>query len=592
MNFTVHIQDENGLRDVVVPAGTRLIDAIGTIDAPCGGNGTCGKCRVIASGALSAPDEAERALLGGDIARGIRLACIARVEGEASASVVARGRADIEMAAAASGFAFSPVARAVKLTLSAPTLEDPLPADRNISAALAASGICGAAVSPKAAAEAAALIRAGTLDAYALLYGEKIVLRVTADEPRVLGAAVDIGTTTVAVSLVDLSDGAKLAEEGFENPQRRAGADVISRIEYAARHGAAALADMIIPAVCDAIARLCVKAGASADDVAAVAVAGNTVMEHLFAGLDPASIAAAPFPAVTLFGSDSTARSLGMTALRPDTPVFLAPCVASYVGGDITSGAAAAGLRGAEGTILYIDIGTNGEMGLLRGGRFTFAATAAGPAFEGAHIAQGMSALDGAVRAVRATPDGFELTTVAGAPPRGLCGSGIIDATAALLDAGLLDETGVLADADEAPPAYADFADEDGERVWLDRSHTVYLCGKDIREVQLAKSAVSAGIATLLDNAGAAVGDIDRVVLAGGFGSNINSASACRIGLIPPELSGRVTAVGNTAAAGMIAWLLSADARADIAGIAAESDYLELSGSPVFMEEFVDRMTF
>lgn len=247
-----------------------------------------------------------------------------------------------------------------------------------------------------------------------------------------------------------------------------------------------------------------------------------------------------------------------------------------------------------QGNHLFIDIGTNGEMALLSNGRLTFCATAAGPAFEGAHIECGMSGLAGAVRAVAVTdnPPSLTLSVIGNVAPVGICGSGLIDAVAVFLSLGLIDETGCILSADEVDTTLTRFTDEDGERLTLDKAGAVYLTGSDIREIQLAKSAISSGIMTLLHHQGLTFADIHSVLLAGGFGSKINPDNACAIGLIPAELTGKIRALGNTAGQGAVMLLLSKEARSDAAAVARNSEYLELSCNPFFMEEFVERMLF
>ena len=392
------------------------------------------------------------------------------------------------------------------------------------------------------------------------------------------GLAVDIGTTTVAVYLCDLAAGGIIKTGAFQNPQRMYGADVITRIGYVIGEPErlSLMRELIISGINEKITSF----GVDSDMISAAAITGNTTMLHMFCALDPTGIANAPFIPASLFGNKIPASETGL-ATAPYAPVYLMPCAAAYVGGDITSGMIAAGFDTAEGINLYVDIGTNGEMAL--GGRdgITLCATAAGPAFEGAHIECGMSGTEGAVCDVYFGKNGLETNVIGGGTPRGICGSALIDAVAIMLERGALGETGRL-EGDEI---------EDG-KWYIDKENGIYISGQDIREVQLAKAAVCAGVMTMLEDTGAKLEDISRVFIAGGFGAHINSDNACAIGLLPPSLADRIEIVGNTAGMGAVMYLLAQDARNRIAAVNEISRYIELSGNEFFMDEYVEQMMF
>ena len=276
---------------------------------------------------------------------------------------------------------------------------------------------------------------------------------------------------------------------------------------------------------------------------------------------------------------------------------YLAPAVAAYVGGDITAGLHASGMRARRGLQLFVDIGTNGEMALGNAERVVCCATAAGPAFEGAGISFGMPALPGAIEAVILENGQLRAHVIGEGAPRGLCGSGLLDAVACLLDAGLIDETGYLLDADEAadeaPAALAALiGEEDGQTVcYLDPARRVWLSQADVRQTQLAKAAIRAGIEVLMASLGVTAADVEELALAGGFGTHLRIESAARIGLIPPALAGRTTALGNAAGRGAVA-ALTDEGRADLAAIAAVCEYRELSGDAAFNNAYIEAMGF
>lgn len=496
-----------------IPAGRRLMDVLaesnGEVhpDAPCGGRGTCGKCRVTVSGAVRPPDETERKFLSEtELAAGVRLACRCITSGGEIGVAVYEADSSSEIQIEGTMGSFVP---------------EPL---------------CGG-----------------------------------------YGIAVDIGTTTVAVYLCDMMTYRVIRTGAFQNPQRARGADVITRIGSIIEDKAnlAVLQHMIIDALNKTIAGF----GISGQSINAAVIAANTTMMHIFAGYDPSGIANAPFTPATLFGFKVSAASLGL-AIHPDAEVHLMPCFAAYVGGDIATGMIAADVDLTGGLNLYIDIGTNGEMGLGGSDGICLCATAAGPAFEGAHIECGMGGIEGAVNRVVYENGAVKIGTIGGAPAAGICGSGLIDAVSVMLECGALDETGRL---DKSLK---------NDRFILDEANNIYISGKDIREVQLAKAAVCAGIMTLMDDAGAAEADIGRVILAGGFGAHINPRSAAKIGLIPAEFEYRVEAAGNTAGTGAVLYLLSGAARRRIDGVTSMSRYLELSCNEFFMDEYVERMMF
>ena len=378
--------------------------------------------------------------------------------------------------------------------------------------------------------------------------------------------AVDIGTTTVAAYLYDLASGRCLGRKGELNAQRSYGADVISRIRYASDEAGL---DALCSAVREQIVALARSLCPDISKINYVSVAANTVMEHIFARLSPQSIGVAPFTPLSLFGEELPGRDI-FPGFAGDCRVYLCPAAAGYVGGDITAGLLSSGAYLREKPVLFIDIGTNGEMALGNRDGFLCCACAAGPAFEGAGIECGSGAQTGAIS--RVSPD-LEIEVIGGGAPLSSCGSGLIDAAAALLRSEELDETGRL----------------EGERYRF--GDKVWLSAKDIRMLQLAKAAVRAGIETLLERSGMGVGDVSEVLLAGGFGATIDPRSACAIGLLPPALLSKVRHVGNTAGKGA-ALALTAHGREQLARVQSLCRYEELSSSALFNEKFIDAMMF
>ena len=387
------------------------------------------------------------------------------------------------------------------------------------------------------------------------------------------GAAIDIGTTTLAARLYDTA-GHLLAETSRLNPQSAWGADVISRMEAAMAGNAGKIAAVTRRALDSMIAELASAASVATKDVTGVVITGNTVMLHLLTETDVEPLTHAPFAAKRLFGETLTAREIGLTILPEDASVYLPPCIAAFIGADTVTATLASDIRRISETALLCDIGTNGEMVLWHENTLYACSTAAGPAFEGAGISMGMGGKTGAIDRVWVADGEIQAHVIGEADPVGLCGSGLVDAVAALLDTELLDETGYLEDdpAVIAPP--------------------VEIIQEDIRAVQLAKSAIHAGMRTLIHTAKLDCDDVSTLYIAGGFGSYLNVQSAGKIGLLPEELTDRVTVLGNAALTGASMLLLCAELRPACEELARETQVVELATNPVFVSEYMERMMF
>lgn len=396
-------------------------------------------------------------------------------------------------------------------------------------------------------------------------------------EKDILGFAVDVGTTTIAMRLYSLTDGALLASSCALNGQGAYGADVLSRIAYADKHGHSAVHEGTIAQLGQMMREALAQAGAEADRVRRVVVTGNTTMLHFLAGLDPHGIGIYPFTPESLFGETLSAREL-FPFLPEAAEVYLPRCISAYVGADVVCGLLAGGFGAGGEPRLLIDVGTNGEMVLETGGELRCCATAAGPAFEGAQIFMGMTASDGAISRVAWEDGEIVYETVGGVPAKGICGTGLIGAVRAMLACGALDMTGAMNGEDNDVFRIADSG--------------VVLTGKDIREVQLAKAAIAAGVDTLLDSAGLSPGGVGEVLLAGGFGSAIDPADAMGIGLIPADFDGHVRAVGNVALSGAAAMMMSHEARRAAEKLALRTREVPLSTSAVFMDRYMEQMMF
>ncbi|MCL2093539.1 MAG: ASKHA domain-containing protein [Treponema sp.] len=382
------------------------------------------------------------------------------------------------------------------------------------------------------------------------------------------GVALDIGTTTVSARLVDLDQGAPIDGVSELNDQRVFGADVMSRIAAAREGKTAELHGLINRQTKRIIEGFLQKWGLAA--IETLSVSANTTMLHFFCNEDPSGMGEVPFTPVFLEDRLMSGEALGLPAGK----VQILPSISAFVGGDLCGGLGVLDILQSEGPVLLVDIGTNGEMALFNQGSILCCATAAGPAFEGAEISQGMGGLAGAISGVQLIDGEISLTTIGEGPPKGICGSGLIDAVAVLLQKGLVDEAGYM----EA----GSFA----------LSPEVSITARDIRQFQLAKSAIMSGIKILCQKGGLEPADIGHVYIAGGFGFFINKKNAVGAGLFPAEFLGTLSVSGNLSLQGAEEALGDGDFVSRCRRIIEASTVIDLSSDPGFMEEFAENMLF
>jgi len=402
---------------------------------------------------------------------------------------------------------------------------------------------------------------------------------------RSLGLAIDLGTTNVAGFLLDLDTGARVASLGIENPQVAWGADVISRINHAMHAQTAAdLREAAATAINSLAHDLCTSVGAKAEDIVDVAICGNTAMQHLLLGLPVRQLGRAPFVAAARDALDVKARELGL-AVCPGAYVHIAPNIGGFVGSDHVTALLATEAYWHADTVLVMDIGTNTEISLVHGGEIVSASSPSGPALEGGHISCGMRAAEGAIERVFSVNGRIDVETIGNGKPVGLCGSGVIDALAALREAGVIDDGGRIIG------RHANVVEIDGKRV-AQLAHNIYFTQHDVRAVQLAKAAIRTGVELLLRDRGLGENGIDRVVIAGAFGAYINVASAIAIGLLPSLPLERFHQVGNAAGLGIRQMLASQQARGKARELARRCRYVELSTRSDFQKTFLGNIGF
>ena len=622
--FTITFRFESG-ESVSIDAnpGEKLLDvarkANVAIDAPCSGNGVCGKCRVrLASGALDAP--INRHISEEEYAAGWRLACLASVVGNAEIEVpdiasAYRSRMkmadlsspeeiaifeDLRAQLEAAGVAFGSDLSFLPLTLSEPTLDDTMPDnERLLRAVEAATGVDESRI----------------ILPYSVLRDLSRVLRdsafavkcvISRDQDRVLirdvlpqdsaaplaGFALDLGTTSLAGVLVDLETGKILAKASGGNGQIRYGADVINRIIESGKEGGrrrlqdAVVKESIIPM----LSSMYRASGIDPRRVYRMVLAGNTTMNHLLLGLHADPIRMEPFVPSFFRAGDLYARDIGLK-LNPMAELIVAPNIGSYVGGDITAGALVSMIWNSPEMSLFIDLGTNGELVFGNSEFLMSCACSAGPAFEGGDISCGMRATDGAIEACTIDKDTMEpaMTVVGDVPPAGICGSGIIDIIAELFRCGIIDGKGKIVR--EGPRILRDEHGM-GSYVLAWQKDTggvkdVVLNEVDIDNFIRAKGAIFSATETMLSSLGFDASVIERVYVAGGIGSGINMRNAVTIGMFPDIPLENFHYIGNSSQAGAYAMLLSSQAREKVFELSRSMTYLELSNEPGYMDAFV-----
>ncbi|MGN9162348.1 ASKHA domain-containing protein [Clostridium sulfidigenes] len=564
------------------------------VDNPCNGNGSCGKCKVrVLEGNLPPLSPTERKLLKEDeINADIRLSCLVVPKEDITIEILQKERKHkILTNGYVPEFEFNPTISKKIFEIKMPTLETQSPFE---------DSLCEALGSKK--------VNWKLLRDYESSYGtvtgvfndsELIALEAGDTTEFLYGVAIDIGTTTVVAALIDMNNGEELATASRINPQKKFGLDVLTRITYELEHPEGSKEELqktIVQAINEMVEELCSEGKIKKENIYEISIAANCTMMHFLLGVDATSIGKSPYAPVFTTAKNISASDLGIKAAKC-ARVYCLPSVSSYIGADIVAGAYVCELHKAEENILFIDIGTNGEIVLSKGGRLLSCSCAAGPALEGMNISSGMRAAEGAVEDVEITENGIDLKVIGEEDPIGICGSGILAAVKELLRTGIIKNNGAFIkkeQLEESDYRYKMIQLNGNKREFILKStpEQLLITQGDVRQVQLAKGALLSGFYALLKQATIDMSELDKVMIAGQFGAHLPADSLVGTGILPEEVKNKLVYVGNSSKTGAYMALMSVRVKKEIEDLAGEMEYMELGASEGYEKLFSQCLIF
>jgi len=593
---------------VEVAEGSTLKEAMNDVglefDFLCGGRGTCGKCRVKISKGLTPPVTREQEMLQAkELDEGIRLACLTTVHNDLIVELPNQNKLqhNILITSAERASQIEPHLNKVFIEVKKPSRETQSSDWRRLKESLVEQGYTDSELESTVSIlrQMPDVIRGANNRITTVMYESKIAGIEPQDTSKtMLGMAFDIGTTTIVGYLLDLYSGRELSVVSTLNPQTTFGADVISRLTYASHeeNGLIKLQSAVVEAINKLITEAVQKASVIRSQIYGISIAANTCMHHIFLGINPQSIAVSPYVPALSEALVLDASELKIS-INQSGKVFMLPNIAGFVGADTVAVLLSTELDQSEDIKLVIDIGTNGEIALGSREKMVACSAAAGPAFEGAQISSGMRGAVGAIDHVYYR-DKLEYSVIGGEKPLGVCGSALLDTVGGLVELGILNRRGKFLAFDQLTnPAAQRFKENliqyEGQGAFLlaeasitGHGRPIMITQSDIRELQMAKGAMAAGIRVLMETYGIQAQDIKEVLLAGAFGNYLNPHSACVIGLIPPELESKIKMIGNAAGTGSKLALLSSSEFRRAMDIAEVVKFVELGSYPRFNRIF------
>ena len=560
----------------------------------CGGGGSCGTCLVqVLEGKVSPIEESERDYINdADLEQGYRLACFAIPESDCKVRIPAESLATVQRTQVEGQeipVEPDPLVHSWFIELEPPSLEDLRDdASRVVDQLHQQYNLEIHSMDHEVLKDISRVLRSNKWRVNAVVHGNEVIA-LTSHQIQPLGIAVDLGTTKIAMYLLEMESGKTLASRGLMNPQISYGEDIMTRMSAVQNKPDTAVhfQELIVSAFNETIIEMCKGAGRDSHQVMDMVVVGNTAMHHLFLGYPVDQLGKAPYVPAVSSALDVKARDLGIT-IASGAFIHVLPNIAGYVGADHVSMLLASGIADYPGNVLALDIGTNTEICLSHNGKMSSLSTASGPAFEGAHIKCGMRAAPGAIERFQIVNGKGKYQTIENAPPVGICGSGILDILAQLYDHGIVDQRGRMQEhagvrGDRASREYVIAPVSDG-------GTEVTFTQKDVEQLQLSKGAIRTGVNVLLSQQGLSPQDLDQVIIAGAFGTYLDVRSAITIGMLPPVPVDRVRQVGNAAGVGARQVLISKTKRREAVELASRVEYVELAGFPDFMKFFANAM--
>lgn len=586
-NKIIEFEEDKTLMDI-------LLNENIFVDNTCNGKGICGKCKVkIISGDLGDLSETEKKLLTEkEIKDNIRLSCLVKPKSDIEIESMQRERKHRVLSSGyMPEFEKNPSIYKRLIKLEKSTLDNQISLEDKILNELNIKELDWKLLKK---------ITQEDENITAVFNNDKLVtLEKNDTRDKVYGVVIDIGTTTVVASLIDINSGEELSIESMINPQKQYGLDVLTRITYELENeedGIENLQNCIVTSINNMISKMCEKTKIDKDNIYEISVAANCTMMHMLLGIDAKPIGKSPFAPVFIKSKDILAKEIGLD-INENGRLYCLPSVSSYIGSDIVAGAYVCQLENSKDNVLFIDIGTNGEIVLSNKGKLLSCSCAAGPALEGMNISCGMRAANGAIEDVYINTDENELTVIGNETPVGICGSGILAVVKELIRTGIVRENGAFIKLDKLEAndyrlSKLQLNDKKREFILVDGDNKLLITQGDIRQVQLAKGAILSGFYTLLKKADIEMSDLGKVIIAGQFGAHVNADSLVGSGILPKEVEDKIIYVGNSSKTGAYMALMSKDVKKDIEELAHKMDYMELGASEGYERLFSQCLKF
>ena len=567
------------------------------IDNPCNGKGTCGKCRLkILEGDIEEPTVTEKKLISeNELKNGIRLSCLVKPDADISVELFQKeGAHKVLTAGYTPKFDFNINVKKIPVYIEKPSLKNQTPFEEQFKKATEVKKSIGI--------DNLLDIEYSEGEYTAVIYDEEIISIENGNTTdKIFGVAIDIGTTTVVCELVDMNTGKQLANSSMINAQKHFGLDVLTRITYEIENpedGINKLQTAIVDSINDMIEDVCHKTGIEKKYIYEVSVGANCTMMHMLLGISAKTIGKSPYAPIFTGSKNILASEIGIKISKKGR-LYCLPSVSSYIGADIVAGAYVCDLQHKKGNVLFIDIGTNGEIVLSKAGKLLSCSCAAGPALEGMNISSGMRASEGAIEDIEIINGSVNIKTIGNKEPVGICGSGILAAVRELVKSGIikkdkLPETDSRYDLIQLNGKKREFIVCD--KIASDKNNheneKILITQGDIRQVQLAKGAILSGFLALLRKAGISMSELDKVMIAGQFGAHLPADSLTGTGILPEEVGDKLEYVGNSSKAGAYMALMSSDVKKEMEELAVNMDYMELGAIEDYERLFSDCLIF